>query len=234
MEQQGKEYYDIGRFAEAAQVWQQAADAYGQNEDGKNKNLINKAKALQSLGLYPEACSQLLQVFTSLNLTCEQLINSNQNVRGNFVINTEAKPNSLNKTIGLRLFCEVLQRLGELNMSQKNLEISLLVAEKYPEEKSATLLTLGNLERAKGNENRDRLDYEKIGDFIQNKSNTEALELYNQAFKYYEEAAHQAPIITQIQSELNQLSLIVEMKECWAEQITKSKKSNWTEFWTLD
>ncbi|MBR8834832.1 MAG: CHAT domain-containing protein [Stigonema ocellatum SAG 48.90 = DSM 106950] len=229
LEQKGKDSYDIGRFAEAAKFWQQAADAYGENDrDNKNKNIINKTKALQSLGLYPEACSQLIQVFTSANLTCEQLIN-NSNAQTKLLQDIEAKQNSPNKIIGLRLFGEFLQRLGDLKLSPKVLQISLKASKEYPEEKSATLLTLGNIERAIGNKNRDSLDYEKIVNIIKDKDFDKALKIYQPAFNYYQAAAtSKSPIITQFQAVMNQLSLIVEMKEWWAEQISKSKE-NWTQ-----
>jgi tetratricopeptide (TPR) repeat protein len=210
LEQKGKEYYDAGRFAEAAETWQKAADAYGKNEDDKNKNIINKAKALQSLGLYPEACDQILKTFGKLNLNCKEFINNdnNQNILKNI------KPNVINKIIGLRLLGEILQKFGKLYLSEKILEISLQASEQYPQKKSESLLALGNLERAKGNKNRDELDYEKILNTIEEKCEPEStnkcqeqkeevLGLYKPAFQHYQEAAKpQASLITQIQAEL--------------------------------
>ncbi|NEU74474.1 CHAT domain-containing protein [Hassallia byssoidea VB512170] len=235
LEQQGKDYYDAGRFAEAAETWQQAADAYGKNEDDKNKNLINKAKALQSLGLYPEACSQLLQAFGKFNLTCQELINKDKDKdeekNQNFIKDISSKSNVLNQIIGLRLLGEILQRFGELDLSQQVLEISLQASKEYPQQKSASQLALGNLERAIGNKNRDELDYKKILYTIEEKCEPESnkceeqkeevLGLYNQAFQHYEAAKPQALLITQIQAELNQLSLRIEMQAWWDEQIEK-------------
>ncbi len=228
LEQQGKDYYDAGRFAEAANTWQQAADAYGKNEDEKNKNIINKAKALQSLGLYPEACDQILKTFGKLNLNCKEFINNenNQNILKNL------KPNVINKIISLRLLGEILQKFGKLYLSEKILEISLQTSEQYPQEKSESLLALGNLERAKENKNRDELDYEKILNTIEEKcepefnkcqeQKVEVLGIYKPAFQHYKEAAKpQASLITQIQAELNQLSLRIEMQAWWDEQIEK-------------
>ncbi|MBD2609425.1 CHAT domain-containing protein [Scytonema hofmannii FACHB-248] len=234
LEQQGKDYYDAGRFAEAAETWQKAADAYGKNEDEKNKNLINKAKALQSLGLYSEACDQVLKTFGNFNLTCKELINRNNNVLED--INSKEQ-NVLNKIIGLRLLGEILQRFGKLDLSKQILEISLQASKQNPQQKSESLLALGNLERARGNKKRDELDYDKILYTIEEKceseSNTyqqcqkikkEVLGLYKPAFQHYEEAAKpqaKAELITQIQAELNQLSLRIEMQAWWDEQIEK-------------
>ncbi|MUG92183.1 CHAT domain-containing protein [Scytonema sp. UIC 10036] len=250
LEQQGKKYYETGRFAEAAEVWQKAADAYGKDEDGKNRTLIYKAKALQSLGLYPEACSQLLKTFTGLNLTCEKLIN-NQSTSLIFLNFLEKPPEySSNKVIGLRLIGELLQRLGKLNLSQKVLEKSLQASENYPQEKGAILLSLGNIERTQGNKKRNQLNYEQqIIKSLRNKCDIfdinskqelnqrnnencdindlklykQAFKHYQQAFNYYHKAANTQIPITQIQAELNQLSLLVDMKEWWAEQISRSK-----------
>ncbi len=232
LEQKGKDYYDAGRFAEAAETWQQAADAYGRNEDDKNKNLINKAKALQSLGLYPEACDQVIKTFVNFNLTCKELINRENNQYVLEDINSKEQ-NVLNKIIGLRLLGEILQRFGQLDLSKQILEISLQASEQNPQQKSESLLALGNLERAKGNKNRDELNYEKILNSIDEKcepkekcqkQKEEVLGLYNPAFQHYKEAATakpQALVITQIQAELNQLSLRIEMQAWWDEQIKK-------------
>ncbi|MCV3213880.1 CHAT domain-containing protein [Plectonema radiosum NIES-515] len=230
LEKQGKEYYDAGRFAEAAKTWQQAADAYGKNEDEKNKNIINQAKALQSLGLYSEACNQVIQTFGNLNLTCKELISKDNNQ--NLIKNINSKPNVLNKIIGLRIVGEILQRFGKLDLSQQILEISLQASEQYPQQKSESLLALGNLERAKGNKNRDELDYEKILNTLEKKCEPEShkceeekeevIGVYKRAFQYYQEAAKpQDSLITEIKAELNQLSLRIEMQAWWDEQIEK-------------
>jgi CHAT domain-containing protein len=230
LEQQGKDYYDAGRFAEAAQTWQQAADAYGKNEDDKNKNIINKAKALQSLGLYWEACDQVIQTFIHLNLACKKLINNDNNQ--SLIQNIQLKPNDLNKIIGLRLVGEILQKIGKLDLSQQILEISLQASEQYPQEKSESLLALGNLERARGNKNRNELDDEKIINTIEDKCEPESnkcqeekeevIGVYKRAFQYYQEAAKpQDSLITQIKAELNQLSLRIEIQAWWDEQIKK-------------
>lgn len=253
LEQQGKEYYDTGSFAEAAKVWQQAADAYGKDEEGRNRNLVNNARALQALGLYPEACNQILQTFIK-NFTCDELIRNkiDYNIQNNLFINQiEKQSNSLNELITLRLLSEILQRIGKLETAQKILNVSLKKSDKYSEEKSALLLNLGNIERLLGNQKRDQLDYDKIVVAIKNKCNEfdnyseqEAIkrkcdiettsELYKQAFNHYKQAfnyyskvvTQQVLPITKVKAELNKLSLWVEVKEWWTEQISKSKTKN--------
>ncbi|MBD2625144.1 CHAT domain-containing protein [Anabaena variabilis FACHB-164] len=245
LEQRGKEYYDIGNFSEASKIWQQAADAYGKDEDGKNKNLINKAKALQSLGLYPEACSQLMPVFTSLNSTCVIEEFKNSDFQNNFIEKIKQKPSSINKIRGLRLLAEILLRLdiytnvdtvnldqiadkdNKINLPQKILEITLQDSEKYPEEKSAIMITLANLHRYYSNKQRDQLEYSDIIDFIIQPSKYDFLKLYSQSFDDYEAAEKYAGLnsvsITQTQTILNQFSLLVEIKEWWNEQIKTHK-----------
>ena len=258
LEQQGKKYYDIGNFSEAAKIWQQAADAYGKDKEGKNKNLINKAKALQSLGLYPETCSQLLQVFNIVDFKCEQLKSSDKSIDNKIIEHLESQPNSLNKVIGLRLLGETFQKFGQLELSQQLLKISKIAAQQYPDQQSAIFISLGNIERAIGNRERDKLNYtsqiefilseqcnnefnlhdeNKIkctnNEYIDIKSYYEAFRHYNQAKKDYKQTANNhTNSITGIQAELNQLSLLLDIQEWWNEQFKKSHKYqpyNWTE-----
>ena len=258
LEQQGKKYYDIGNFSEAAKIWQQAADAYGKDKEGKNKNLINKAKALQSLGLYPETCSQLLQVFNIVDFKCEQLKSSDKSIDNKIIDHLESQPNSLNKVIGLRLLGETFQKFGQLELSQQLLKISKIAAQQYPDQQSAIFISLGNIERAIGNRERDKLNYtsqiefilseqcnnefnlhdeNKIkctnNEYIDIKSYYEAFRHYNQAKKDYKQTANNhTNSITGIQAELNQLSLLLDIQEWWNEQFKKSQKYQpytWTE-----
>ncbi|ALB39497.1 hypothetical protein AA650_02575 [Anabaena sp. WA102] len=259
LEQQGKKYYDIGNFSEAAKIWQQAADAYGKDEEGKNRNLINKAKALQSLALYPETCSQLLQVFNIVDFKCEQLKSSDKSIdKKNIektIKNLELQPDSLNKVIGLRLLGETFQKFGQLELSQQLfLEISKIAAQQYPDQQSAIFIGLGNIERAIGNRERDKLNYtsqiefilseqcnnefnlhdenkikNKIkctnNEYIDIKSYYEAFGHYNKAKKDYNQAANNhTNSITGIQAELNQLSLLLDIQEWWNEQFNKSQR----------
>ena len=228
LEQKGNEYYNTGRFAEAAEIWQLAADSYGKDDDGKNKNIINKAKALQSLGLYPEACSTVIRVFFSDNLTCEQLVNNHQNIQDKFIKNIDniidKKTTTLkNEPIGLRFLGEIIQRFGELNLAKKIISISLKLAENFPDEKGAVLIAYGNIERAIGNRERDSLEYNTIVINIVNKNETKVFEPYKNALKYYHEAATQGIINTEILAKLNHVSLLLDIKEWWVEQIEKIK-----------
>ncbi|GJD15487.1 hypothetical protein RIVM261_004430 [Rivularia sp. IAM M-261] len=235
LEQQGNSYYEAGRFAEAVKVWQQAADAYKKDEEGKNRNLINKAQALQSLGLYPEACNQITQLFIK-NLTCDQLIKNNKNsndikiVHKKFINSLQVHAN-INKVISLRLLGDILQKLDELELANTVLQTSLEASKQYPEYQSIIYISLGNLKRIKASKNRNSLDYKIIVSNILDEDanfNTAdfTLNLYQQAMSNYDLAKKQSSILTQTQAELNQISLLVENKQWWAEQIIKINKDD--------
>ena len=102
------------------------------------------------------------------------------------------------KTTGLRSLGNVLQSIGEADKSQQVLKQSLAIAQqlKSPQNLSATLLSLGNTARMQ--------------------KDTKA------ALTYYQQAATQSASPTvQIQSQLNQLSLLLDT-EHWSEAQTLS------------
>ena len=110
------------------------------------------------------------------------------------------------KTTGLRSLGNVLQSIGEIDQSRRVLEQSLAIAQsaryanaqqlQSPQNLSATLLSLGNTARSQ--------------------KDTEA------ALTYYQQAASQSASPTvQIQSQLNQLSLLLDT-ERWSEAQTLS------------
>ncbi|HEY9743555.1 MAG TPA: CHAT domain-containing protein [Coleofasciculaceae cyanobacterium] len=220
---QGKQLYEAGRFSEAARVWQQAADSYAQvgDKDGMTQSLINIAEALQALGLYPRACNTLLEAFGMAEPKCQTLTPQNENhqQRQEFLLKTlQAQPNSLNKAIGLRSLGDVLQRLDDLELSQQVLQLSLKVAKELPspQDESATLLSLGNTERALGNRARVQQD-----STIKQKptplycpyrpSKGGAKKFYQQAAKFYQQAATEsASPTTWVQAQLNRLSVLLE------------------------
>lgn len=102
------------------------------------------------------------------------------------------------KTTGLRSLGNVLQSIGEIDQSRRVLEQSLAIAQqlKSPQDLSATLLSLGNTARMQKDT--------------------------NAALTYYQQAATQSASLTvQIQSQLNQLSLLLEA-ERWSDAQTLS------------
>ena len=218
--QEGQQLYQVGKFAQAAELWQEAADAYQQigDEEAVAKSLINKAQALQNLGLAPKACTTLLEAFALDNPDCtseqvEQLLQ---------ILSPEQDSLSLSQAIGLRSLGNVLRRQGILAQSQEVLQLSLSIVENSPEA-SATWLSLGNTERALGNQIRDRWDYEEITDIIDRKSLEDALGIYQQAFDNYRQATKipsSAPL-PPIQAQLNHFQLLLELQKWWTAQINR-------------
>lgn len=161
----GQKLYESGQFSEAIEAWQKAIDAYTQvgNPDGITQSRINISQALQALGFYPRACNTLLQAFNITNTDCQKLTQSNEDYqqRQDSVLKTlEQIPNSQTKAIGSRSLGDVLQKLDNLDLSEKVLQLSLEVSKalRSPQNESAALLSLGNTFQAWGNRARANQD----------------------------------------------------------------------------
>ncbi|MBW4630786.1 MAG: CHAT domain-containing protein [Iphinoe sp. HA4291-MV1] len=225
---EGQELYNTGKFDEAAKLWEQAAETYKQigDREGISKSLINKSQALQDLGLYPKACKTLLQAFSINNPNC------NQAQIDSFLTNLSQQQNSISPTqaVGLHSLGEVLRKQGLLKQSKKVLQLSLSVLKESPES-SAVLLSLGNTERALGNQIRDRWDYEEVTEIIDRKSQEAARAPYQQALNDYVQAATvtSASPISKIQAQLNHFKLLLELQKWWEEQ-TNRRVASWSKF----
>ncbi len=224
--QEGQRYYQAGEFDQAAERWQQAADTYEQagEEEGMTKSLINKAQALQDLGLLPKACETLLEALGAHHSDC-----SPENIEQ--VIETQSSNQdslALFHAIGLRSLGDVLRRQGFLEQSQSSLELSLAVAEGSPQA-SATWLSLGNTKQDLGNQMRDRWDYEEITAIIDQKSLDTALEIYQPAFENYRQAAtlESSPPLPPIQAQLNHFQLLLDIQQWWLTQ-TNQRIASWS------
>jgi CHAT domain-containing protein len=222
---EAQQLYQAGKLSLAATTWQQAATAYQESGDRteRSKSLINQAQVLQDLGLYPKACTTLLKAFEVEYPDCntqqiEQLITD-------LAVRPQSRLTST-QAIGLRSLGEVLRRRGRLNQAQKVLELSKSATQNSTE-LAATLLALGNVEQALGNQTRDRWNYDKITEIIDRQDAQIALEPYLDAFLAYEQvAANQRALpITQIQAQLNYLSLLIAIEDWWQRQTTRRMKS---------
>jgi tetratricopeptide (TPR) repeat protein len=129
---QGRWQLARGQAEAALTTWQQAADIYTQigYKDKFTRNRINSAKALQVLGLYPQARKILTEVQQSLT----------------------SLPDSLLKATGLRSLGDVLRVVGDLDESRLVLKHSLEVASSLGanQEKTEALLSLANTTRVQG------------------------------------------------------------------------------------
>lgn len=162
---EGQKLYESGQFSEAIEAWQKAIDVYTKagNLDGITQSRINISQALQALGFYPRACNTLLQAFNISDTDCQKLTQSNEDYgqRQSSVLKTlEQIPNSQTKAIGSRSLGDVLQKLDNLDLSEKVLQLSLEVSKalRSPQNESAALLSLGNTFQALGNRARANQD----------------------------------------------------------------------------
>ncbi|WP_414574028.1 CHAT domain-containing protein [Nostoc sp. CCY 9925] len=165
---QGQTDASIKTSQQAEQIWKKLGDTAG-----VTRSRINQAQALRVAGFYRRSLNILEEVSKQL----------------------QAQPDSLVKVTALRSLGNVLQQLGELESSQKNLQQSLKIAQRLqlPLEISLTEFSLGNTARSLSN--------------------------IKDAIAHYENAAKIAPNpLAKVQALINQLSLLVKN-----ERITEAK-----------
>ena len=217
-----QQLYQTGNLADSATTWQQAARAYQEQGDrqGKIKSLINQAQVLQDLGLDPKACDTLLGAFEVKNPDCSsQQINQ---LIGKFKEQTKI---SNTTGIGLRSLGNVLKRQGRLEESQDLLKLSTLAIANSTET-AATLLSLGNVERAIANQQRDFWSYEEVTEIILRQEPKIALEPYLETFAAYQQAAKPNALpLTRVQARLNYLDLLIEIENWWQKQTARRIKT---------
>jgi CHAT domain-containing protein len=221
---QGKELYEAGQFEEAARSWQRAAEVYTQqgNEQGRTESLMNKAEALQALGLYPRACNTLLQAFRIAESDCQPFTRGypEYRARQDFLLETlSAQPNSPSKVVGLRKFGDVFLKMGELELSGEVLQLIRKVPQEWlsPQVLSAIAISLGNVERAKGDRKAQQdASTEPKPAPLRCTDRQPGLEedFYLRAAQYYREAvtASTSPI-AKVRAQLNQLSVLLKTRQ---------------------
>ena len=221
---QAQQLYNAGKLTPAATKWQEAATAFAERGDrlGRTKSLINQSQVLQDLGLDPRACDVLLSALGIENPECSasEIDSLLQTFTGKTQI-TEIE------SIGLRSLASILQRKDSLEQAQALLMLS--TATEDPAKLNSTLLTLGNVRHKLGNRIRDRWSYDKISEILDRQDPQLALEPYLDAFATYEKVASSAESLTQVQAQLNHLSLLIEIEDWWQQQIAKRIPS-WQQF----
>lgn len=209
---QGSLQRELGQTADALTSWQEASKIYGQtNEPDKlAQSKINQAQVMQDLGLYPRACSTILEVLNQdLGVSnCQELNDfdkvdpkkpKKETLKQRLQVVADKSP-SLYRVLGLRSLGDMLRFIGQLEQSQMILETSLKQAQKLnsPQEQAAVYLSLGNTARnlAEVNKGQGRVsaqrNYEK-----------NALDSYSEVLKL-----SPSPTARQ-QAELNQLNLLL-------------------------
>ncbi len=173
---QGNFYFSQGKTENALESWQQASKIYNNtNEVSKIiGSLINVAQAQQALGFYHQARNTLTQVEQRLETESDLKI----------------------KNIGLISLGKILQKIGDIENSQRILEESLIIAKTLNSSQSISeiLLALGN--------------------------NSRTEKQYSQALDFYQQAEKNAiNPLTKVQAQLNQFSLLIEAKKIKDAQI---------------
>ncbi|MEH1841582.1 MAG: CHAT domain-containing protein [Nostoc sp.] len=201
---QGNLQLELGKTEQALDSWKQSANIYAQTGDevGITRSLINQSMAQQALGLYRQARTTLEELQPRL----------------------EQQPDSLVKATALRSLGDVLQLVGDLELSFKVLQQSQDIAKKLqsPSEISATVLSLGNTAVALGNRQlspQNGTDFENYTPLhcINRPVSPESVKFYQQAAQFYKEAVTTAtsPLL-QIQAQLNNLSLLLNFQQ-WSQ-----------------
>jgi CHAT domain-containing protein len=220
---QAQQLYQTGKLSAAAIAWEEAATAFEAEGDivGKTKSLVNQAQVLQDLGLYPRACNSLLQAFNLEDPQCET-------PQIEHLIKTleQQRKITIYQGIGLRSLGGILQQKGMLPQAQKLIQFSA-TATRDSSESGLTLLTMGNIQRAIGNQKRDRWSYDQITEIIDRQTAKNAVEPYLAAFKTYEQIVlePQTKLLTQVQAQLNHLSLLIELEAWWQQQVQRRTQS---------
>ncbi|MCU0542230.1 MAG: CHAT domain-containing protein [Oscillatoriaceae cyanobacterium Prado104] len=208
LEIQGRLQRESGDSERAIETWQKAANIYtqiGQQKNAVIQNQINQSQALQDLGLYPRACKSLLKAFAVDIQDCKTLTELPAATSSQKLAAITNLSDSLLKFDGLHNLGNVLRAIGDLQLSENILELSLKVAQnlRSPLEISTAMLSSGNTARAFA----DR----QILLPPQDRDLTILILKTQAALNFYRQAAQLSPSpTTKLQGQLNQLSLLLE------------------------
>ncbi|MGB7441267.1 MAG: CHAT domain-containing protein, partial [Coleofasciculaceae cyanobacterium] len=181
------------------------------DEAGVTRGLINQSQAMEILGLHPRACKTILQVFEFSNQDCRNLGQAEQEkLLSN--LRQQATDSPL-KLAGLNNLGSLLRTTGNLEVSQEVLRLSLELQE--PSALGSTYLSLANTEQDISQRQREAYRRsQKLQDLQKARQATQT------ALDSYQKAA-QEPFATQLQGQLNRLSLLLKVEQ-WL-QVAKEK-----------
>lgn len=216
--EKGQAHLDQGNPQAALQNWKQAADRYRQLQDqqGVTKALISQGIALQDMGNFPLACTTLLKSLQSeeLGWLCNPFLNSPPREPMKILkqaLKEAATPVALT---GVQELGIVLQRLGSLPESELILQTGLEQSKRLAnsEAQSNFLVSLGNTEQAFYIQARDR--YAIAGDLaLQETLFATAQAKAKEALTLYRHSIEVSPGSSQLQAQLNALSLLVNAQQ---------------------
>ncbi len=248
--EQGKQLYDVERFAEAAKLWQQAAEAFEQQGELRTQALCYNYLAIvyQDLGQWEAAQGAIARVLNFLQTTGDSFLHAQVlNTQGSLQLSTgdaqaaletwkqaEAYYRSLKDVTGIVLVqinqAQALQTLGLYQQAQTTLvkiKQDLIV---LPDSrlKSKGLRSLGMTLQVVGDLPQSRAilseslaiakrlnSTQEIGETLFVLGNTaRAMTDFEAALNFYQQAIDTATNPrTQLEAQLNQLSLLVTTKQ---------------------
>ena len=240
LEQRARDYYHAGQFTEASLAFEQAAQYYLEAGDPEQatESQLNRAKALQELGLYSRAIlilQEAVQPPGEPALLLEGLPESEaiDDIRIQLRPRLETLLPLPTTVFALRSLGDALQVVGDLDQSQVLLGHSLKLADELSltEAIAPTYLSLGNLMRTQAIANlrssnltideaiaqlQESPSFSPIQQELQ-RSRTEAAEKFEnqigKALGYYQEAAAAGSTpLTQIQAQLNASNIYLDIK----------------------
>jgi CHAT domain-containing protein len=208
--------WETGQIQNAIDTWGEAAKIHQEMGDKARlaQNKLNQAQGFQDLGLYPKVCQTLLQV-----LEVEQSIEQGCNLSENTVKFLLDQPNYAWKLEGLRSLGNLLLVVGQIEQSQMLLEASLQIAKQQENQEAiATIyLNLGNTERSIAERERRLSVKDGDSDRVSQTKRQAHLENLEKASSLYQAAVESSSVLqTQIQAQLNQLSLLIDSQQ-WSE-----------------
>lgn len=242
--QQGQVLYRTGQLNQAIEVWEKAAREYEAQGDlqQQRNNLINSATAQQKLGLHDRSCTTILEAFNFENSDCQEFIEQSQTwesqVESNTLSNTEFEevvknslnpllesPSSSTKAIALLRMGDFLRAKQSFKTATTVLNVSQEIAGELnePAQTSAILISLGNTARAEAIAKQNRFPPQTVAlNIVANRRSSPiaALEPYQPAIKYYQQAALESPgSIHSLKARLNHLSLLLDNWEFWQKAV---------------
>ncbi len=220
---EGHRLLALGEDEEALKRWEEAMKLYEElgNKEGVIGSRINQSIALQALGKYRRACQVLLP---ALNIESQDNI---CDASSESKLDISEQSHNLISAIALRTFGDALRNVGKLDKSVEALQKSLQIAQDYKSDVdiSAALLSLGNTERNLYKIKQNLYERTELHNDLK-----DSINFVNQSLQNYQKSAKQSFNIaslknTHIQAKLNQLSLLLEVREWLKKEAEKDRAS---------
>jgi CHAT domain-containing protein len=205
LEIQGHFEKEIGKIEEALNTWTLATNIYTQISNSSKiiQSQINRAQAMQDLGLYPRSCQTLISTFNLDNLVknCQTLASVNNEKFLEELKKIERNQSSLTTSFGLRSLGNILQSMGQLQKSEIVLTTSINIAKKNNSDRDIanTYVSLGSTYQGLSLSEVTRIKRENYYD--------KSLEAYDRAIELTDS------LITKQKAQQNKLNLLLQIGE---------------------